>query len=227
MAVRTLLDWIQAGEDVDRRMPELSTFLGHIQPESTYWYLQAVPELMALIAARLERLPEVLLLGWVQVQPDDVHELLLKPRIARELEGLHPMRLKTAGHPDPLHRGRRHAGPGGHRPAAPMRLPRRRLMQRCVHDLLDLALGDRRLAPPARPHTGEVPQPILTEPLAPVHHRRRRHTHFAGDLRVREPVRSHQQRTSSLHITIRRGPRADQFLEHRTLLVSDRKRWSR
>ena len=60
MAVRTLLDWIQAGEDVDRRMPELSTFLGHIQPESTYWYLQAVPDLMALIAARLERLPEVL-----------------------------------------------------------------------------------------------------------------------------------------------------------------------
>jgi integrase/recombinase XerD len=60
MAVRTLLDWIQAGEDVDRRMPELSTFLGHIQPESTFWYLQAVPELMALIAARLERLPKVL-----------------------------------------------------------------------------------------------------------------------------------------------------------------------
>lgn len=60
MAVRTLLDWIAAGEDVDRRMPELSTFLGHVQPDSTYWYLQAVPELMALIAARLERLPEVL-----------------------------------------------------------------------------------------------------------------------------------------------------------------------
>ena len=60
MAVRTLLDWIQAGEDVDQRMPELSTFLGHVQPESTYWYLQAVPELMALISARLERLPEVL-----------------------------------------------------------------------------------------------------------------------------------------------------------------------
>lgn len=60
MAVRTLLDWIAAGEDVDRRMPELSTFLGHVQPESSYWYLQAVPELMALISARLERLPEVL-----------------------------------------------------------------------------------------------------------------------------------------------------------------------
>jgi integrase len=60
MAVRTLLDWIEAGENVDQRMPELSTFLGHVAPESTYWYLQAVPELTALIAARLGRLPEVL-----------------------------------------------------------------------------------------------------------------------------------------------------------------------
>jgi integrase/recombinase XerD len=58
-AVRTLLDWYHAGEDVDRRMPLLSTFLGHADPASTYWYLEAVPELMALISARLERLPEV------------------------------------------------------------------------------------------------------------------------------------------------------------------------
>lgn len=58
-AVRTLLDWFHAGDDVDRRMPLLSTFLGHADPASTYWYLEAVPELMALISARLERLPEV------------------------------------------------------------------------------------------------------------------------------------------------------------------------
>jgi integrase/recombinase XerD len=37
MAVRTLLDWHEAGEDVDRRMPELSTLLGHADPVSTYW----------------------------------------------------------------------------------------------------------------------------------------------------------------------------------------------
>ncbi len=41
-------------------MPELSTFLGHQQPESTYWYLQAVPELMTLISDRLQPLAEVL-----------------------------------------------------------------------------------------------------------------------------------------------------------------------
>jgi hypothetical protein len=32
----------------------------HVDPASTYWYLEAVPELMTLIKSRLERLPEVL-----------------------------------------------------------------------------------------------------------------------------------------------------------------------
>ena len=60
LAVHTLLDWYHAGENVDRRMPLLSTFLGHVDPVSTYWYLEAVPELMAVIASRLEQLPQVL-----------------------------------------------------------------------------------------------------------------------------------------------------------------------
>ena len=60
VAVRTLLDWHEAGENVDRRMPLLSTYLGHTDPASTYWYLEAVPELLELISRRLEQLPEVL-----------------------------------------------------------------------------------------------------------------------------------------------------------------------
>jgi integrase len=60
LAVRTLLDWTRAGEDIDRRMPLLSTYLGHVDPASTYWYLEAVPELLELISRRLEQLPEVL-----------------------------------------------------------------------------------------------------------------------------------------------------------------------
>jgi integrase/recombinase XerD len=59
-AVRTLLDWHEAGEDVDRRMPLLSTYLGHVDPASTDWYLEAIPELLELISRRLEQLPEVL-----------------------------------------------------------------------------------------------------------------------------------------------------------------------
>lgn len=58
-AVRTVLDWYAAGDDVDRKMPLLSTFLGHADPASTYWYLQAVPELLAVISSRLERLSGV------------------------------------------------------------------------------------------------------------------------------------------------------------------------
>ena len=41
-------------------MPLLSAFLGHVDPSSTYWYLEAVPELLELISRRLEQLPEVL-----------------------------------------------------------------------------------------------------------------------------------------------------------------------
>jgi hypothetical protein len=37
-----------------RRMPVLSTFLGHTSPEATYWYLQASPQLLALAAQRLD-----------------------------------------------------------------------------------------------------------------------------------------------------------------------------
>jgi integrase/recombinase XerD len=53
--VRTLIDWYHADEDIDRLMPLLSTFLGHIDPASTYWYLEASPELLALARDRLER----------------------------------------------------------------------------------------------------------------------------------------------------------------------------
>ena len=54
LAVKTLLEWYRAGVDVQARLPVLSTWLGHISPASTYWYLQAAPELLALAAERLE-----------------------------------------------------------------------------------------------------------------------------------------------------------------------------
>lgn len=54
-AVRTLIDWYSADVDVEARLPMLSTFMGHVDPKSTYWYLSATPELLALAAHRLER----------------------------------------------------------------------------------------------------------------------------------------------------------------------------
>jgi hypothetical protein len=50
----TLLDWYRDGGDVQARLPLLSTWLGHVDPKSTYWYVQAVPQLLALAADRLE-----------------------------------------------------------------------------------------------------------------------------------------------------------------------------
>lgn len=53
-AVQTLLDWYRAGVDVNGQMIVLSTYLGHVHPAGTYWYLSAAPELMELAAARLD-----------------------------------------------------------------------------------------------------------------------------------------------------------------------------
>jgi integrase len=57
-ATRTLLGWYRAGVNVDAHMPLLSTYLGHSDPENTYWYLSAVPELLFLASQRLERVEE-------------------------------------------------------------------------------------------------------------------------------------------------------------------------
>jgi integrase len=54
-AVKTLRDWYRSGVDVEQRLPWLSTYLGHVNPTTTYWYLTATPELLTLAADRLER----------------------------------------------------------------------------------------------------------------------------------------------------------------------------
>jgi integrase/recombinase XerD len=54
-AVATLLDWYRDGGDVAARLPLLSTYLGHVEPANTYWYLHAAPELLAEAAQRLDR----------------------------------------------------------------------------------------------------------------------------------------------------------------------------
>lgn len=53
-AVSTLLNWYRAGADVECRLPELSTYLGHSRVAYTYWYLSAEPELLQLAATRLD-----------------------------------------------------------------------------------------------------------------------------------------------------------------------------
>ena len=55
MAVLTLTRWYESGDDPERRLPVLSTYLGHVYVAGTYWYLSGEPALMAQALARLER----------------------------------------------------------------------------------------------------------------------------------------------------------------------------
>lgn len=54
-AVETLKHWYRSGEDVDRCLPVLSTYLGHVHVTHTYWYLTNTPELMGAAGKRLEK----------------------------------------------------------------------------------------------------------------------------------------------------------------------------
>ena len=52
-AVTVLTSWYRNGDNIEARLPALSTYLGHRDPRSTYWYLSAAPELLALAAGKL------------------------------------------------------------------------------------------------------------------------------------------------------------------------------
>lgn len=51
-AVRTMINWYRTGRDPAREMIRLTTYLGHTDPDNTFWYLEAVPELLGLAMAR-------------------------------------------------------------------------------------------------------------------------------------------------------------------------------
>ena len=53
-AVNTLIRWYREDAGVQARLPLPSAYLGHVRPSSTFWYLTACPELLALAAGRLE-----------------------------------------------------------------------------------------------------------------------------------------------------------------------------
>jgi integrase len=55
--VRRMLLWQAQGVDVEQQMLALATYVGHAMVTNTYWYLTAVPALMALAAERFEPLP--------------------------------------------------------------------------------------------------------------------------------------------------------------------------
>lgn len=58
-AAQTLIGWYRSGVQVQSRLPLLSTYLGHLNPTMTYWYLTAVPELLLLVSERCRLYQEV------------------------------------------------------------------------------------------------------------------------------------------------------------------------
>jgi integrase len=58
-AMRTLLGWYREGADVEKKLPALSTYLGHTCVRDTYWYLSACPDLMQEAVRRLDRRWEI------------------------------------------------------------------------------------------------------------------------------------------------------------------------
>ena len=54
--VRRILRWQEEGIDIDQQMLALSTYVGHANVTNTYWYLSAVPELLARAAEQFEPL---------------------------------------------------------------------------------------------------------------------------------------------------------------------------
>jgi integrase len=55
LIVRRLLRWYEDGSDIDRKIATLSIYVGHVKVSNTYWYLTAIPELLAVGAARFEK----------------------------------------------------------------------------------------------------------------------------------------------------------------------------
>lgn len=53
-AIKTIMNWYEQGEDVDRRLPTLSAYLGHAHVADTYWYVSTYPELMGKVVAQIE-----------------------------------------------------------------------------------------------------------------------------------------------------------------------------
>jgi integrase len=59
-AATSLLGWYRRGLDAARRLPVLSAYLGHVHVTDTYWYLEAIPELLEHAARRVDHPAEVL-----------------------------------------------------------------------------------------------------------------------------------------------------------------------
>jgi len=64
-AVRVIINWYKEGKNIDQEMLKLITYLGHQHISHTYWYIEAVPELLALASLRAENYMEKEVQSWL------------------------------------------------------------------------------------------------------------------------------------------------------------------
>lgn len=53
-ACNTIIRWFKEGIDINHQILLLSTYLGHVKPSDTYWYLTGTPELLVLATNQFE-----------------------------------------------------------------------------------------------------------------------------------------------------------------------------
>jgi len=53
--VNRLIAWYREGADVQRRLPQLATYLGHVHIAATQQYLTLTPELLQQASVRFQR----------------------------------------------------------------------------------------------------------------------------------------------------------------------------
>lgn len=53
-ACNTIIRWYKEGVDINHNILLLSTYLGHVKPSDTYWYLTGAPELLAIATKKFE-----------------------------------------------------------------------------------------------------------------------------------------------------------------------------
>ena len=132
------------------------------------------------------------LLRRIQIQAHHIGQFLQKLGVARQLEGLVPMRLEMVRLPDVVDRRLAHPLGVGQLPTTPLRHAVRLGVQRRGHDGRDLAPSVAWLAAPSRRHFPHTVQPLLDKALAPQPHRLAIHRQAAGDRVVRLAFRRRQ-----------------------------------
>jgi hypothetical protein len=178
-------------------------------------------DLALLIHAQHHRL-----IGWVEVEADDIAHFLHEEGVGGELEVLLPMRLEPERLPDPLHRGLGKLGLRGDRAAGPVGRVFGFGVDRLADELGDLFVLDR--AGPARPQLVVEPgDPLLEVALAPQPHGGAREAQRPSDGGVALPLSGEQDDLGAHDEGVGQGSRAGHRVEDVALVGREAERVQR